>query len=102
MAAAVLDLPPSAYHAPAMSSRVTVADAQAALERLRAANPGTRFLRAEPSRVPGLIKLTLEDDKLAYSDKSGRYLIVGVIFDMTAGAALDGALDAVPQSSSGD
>lgn len=93
--AAVLDLPPSAIHAPAPVSRVTVADAQRALERLRASNPGTTYVSAEPSSVPGLVKLTLTDGKLAYTDKSGRYLIMGVIFDMTAGKALDGALDAV-------
>lgn len=102
MPAAVLDLPPSAIHAPAPMSRVTAADAQRALERLRAANPGTVYVSAEPSQVPGLIKLILGDGKLAYTDKSGRYLIVGVIFDMTEGKALDGALDAVQLKSPGE
>lgn len=100
--AAVLDLPPSAIHAPAPVSRVTVADAQRALERLRASNPGTTYVSAEPSSVPGLVKLTLAGGKLAYTDKSGRYLIMGVIFDMTVGKALDGALDAVQLNSTGD
>jgi hypothetical protein len=101
--AAVLDLPPSAIHAPAPSTgRVTAVDAQKALERLKAANPGTQFVSAEPSQVPGLVKVTLAGGKLAYADKSGRYLILGVIFDMHVGTALDGALDAVPLKSSGD
>ncbi len=102
MGAAVLDLPPSAYHVPAAAARVTSADAKIALDRLRAANPGTKFLAAEPSQVPGLIKLTLADGKLAYADKSGRYLILGVVFDMQAGAAIDGALDSVPVTPTGN
>lgn len=82
--------------------QVSNADLQQALTRLRAANPGTTFVNAEPSTVPGLIKLTLGGGKLAYSDKSGRYLLVGVVFDMSIGTALDGALDAVSPPSIGD
>lgn len=100
--AAVLDLPPSALHAPAAVLQVTPAEAHRAFERLQKANPGTKFLSAEPSQVPGLIKLRLANGQLAYADKSGRYLILGVVFDMTAGQALDGALDAKPDTIPGE
>lgn len=99
---AVATLPPTALHAPAPSVRVSQEEAQRALARLRSANPGTTFVSAEASQVPGLIKITLADGKLAYADKSGRYLFVGVIFDMHVGKPLDGALDAVNQTPTGD
>jgi hypothetical protein len=102
MDAAVPPLPPAALHAPAAPVRVSPQQVQLALERLRATNPGTTFVSAEASQVPGLIKITLANGKLAYADKSGRYLFVGIIFDMTAGKPLDGALDAVNQTPTGD
>jgi hypothetical protein len=100
--AMTLEAPPKAVHAAAPASRISAAEVQHALARLRAANPGTTFVSAEPSQVSGLLKLTLAGGKLAYADKSGRYLFMGVIFDMDVGKALDGALDAVPQTSIGD
>jgi len=99
---AVSTLPPAALYAPAPSVRMGQEDVQRALERLRAANPGTQFVSAEASQVPGLIKITLANGKLAYADKSGRYLFVGVVFDMSVGKPLDGALDAVNQTPTGD
>lgn len=103
MGPAAIDRALIEIHAPAaVTVRVTAADAQRALNRLRGANPGTTFLSAEPSQVPGLLKLTLAGGKLAYADKSGRYLIMGIVFDMSVGKALDGALDAVPQTPIGD
>lgn len=99
------DVPPHApatLQAPARPVLVSQVDVQQALARLRAANPGTTYVSAEASKVPGLIKITLADGKLAYADKSGRYLFVGVIFDMDVGQPLDGALDALNQPTIGD
>lgn len=94
--------PPAILQAPAKPVLVSNAEVQRALARLRGANPGTAYVSAEASKVPGLIKITLADGKLAYADKSGRYLFVGVIFDMDVGQPLDGALDALNQTSTGD
>jgi hypothetical protein len=46
--------------------------------------------------VPGLVTILLPDGKVAYSDISGRFYIVGVVFDLATGKALDGALDGQP------
>jgi hypothetical protein len=94
--------PPAIHQAPAKPVLVSQAEVQRALARLRAANPGTSYVSAETSKVPGLIKITLAGGKLAYADKSGRYLFVGVIFDMDVGQPLDGALDALNQTTTGD
>jgi hypothetical protein len=94
--------PPATLQAPAKPVLVSDLEVQRAIARLRASNPGTTYVSAEPSRVPGLIKITLADGKLAYADKSGRYLFVGVIFDMDVGQPLDGALDAINQPPTGD
>ena len=103
MPAMLPSLPPAVIApAPAAAGRVTVQEAQQALDLLRKEVPGTVFVSAKLSQVPGLVLLTLAGGKLAYSDKSGRYLILGVIFDMSEGKAIDGALSASPQESTGE
>jgi hypothetical protein len=101
-ATAVDGFTPPALYRKADFSGVTALDIEFALKRLRAANPATEFIKGAPSAMPGLIKLTLEGGKLAYTDKSGRYLIVGVIFDMALSRALDGALDAKAPNENGE
>lgn len=53
-------------------------------------NPGTKWVKAEISKVPGLVKLTAENGKIAYTDSSGSYLILGIVFDASTGEILDG------------
>lgn len=53
-------------------------------------NPGTRWVKAETSKVPGLIKLTADNGKIAYTDVTGSYLILGIVFDASTGEILDG------------
>lgn len=67
--------------------------ANSALAALRKLQVGTPFKGARPSEVPGIVTILLPDGKVAYSDISGRYYIVGVVFDLATGKALDGALD---------
>jgi hypothetical protein len=78
---------------PAIVRPATQPQANAALEALRKRQTGTPFQGARPSEVPGLVTILLPDGKVAYSDISGRYYIVGVVFDLATGKALDGALD---------
>ena len=85
------DMPPVA---PVAQVRVvSQQQADLALARLRTRQHGTPFVGAKPAGVPGLVTIFLPDNKVAYTDISGRYYIVGVVFDLDTGRALDGALD---------
>lgn len=81
---------------PAEVRHVSQFQADKALEGLRSRQHGTPFLGAKPSTVPGLVTVQLPDGKVAYTDISGRFYIVGVVFDLNTGQALDGALDGRP------
>ena len=70
-------------------------DADLALALIRATLPKTKFIRAWPSVVPGLIGLKLENGQIAYTDKSARYFILGVVLDTATGQGLDGQMDPV-------
>ena len=85
------DMPPTA---PVAEVRTVSQDqANRALVKLRERQHGTPFVSARPSKVPGLVTILLPENKVAYTDLSGRYYIVGVVFDLDTGSALDGALD---------
>lgn len=81
---------------PAIVRPATQSQASAALAALRKRQVGTPFQGARSSEVPGLVTILLPEGKVAYSDISGRYYIVGVVFDLATGKALDGALDGQP------
>jgi hypothetical protein len=83
--------PPPAVVRPATKSQAT-----AALAALKRRQTGTPFQGARPADVPGLVAILLPGGKVAYTDISGRYYIVGVVFDLNTGKALDGALDGHP------
>lgn len=86
-----IDMPPQPVQAAEV--RAAVPAPERALARIRALAPNTRFTAAAPSAVPGLIRLTLADGKTAYADLTGRYLILGIVFDLQSGIALDGMLE---------
>jgi hypothetical protein len=88
----VLDQLPTA-NPPAIVRRVSQAEASKALTTLKSLQLGTPFVGSRPSDAPGLVTILLPGGKVAYSDISGRYYIVGVVFDLETGKALDGALD---------
>jgi hypothetical protein len=81
---------------PAIIRPATQAQADAALAELKKRQIGTPFQGARPAEMPGLVTILLPDGKVAYSDISGRYYIVGVVFDLAQGKALDGVLDGHP------
>lgn len=56
--------------------------------------PNTRIDALERSRVPGLYLVRMADGRIAYTDGQARFLVLGVVFDLVQGQALDGALDA--------
>lgn len=80
---------------PALVRPATAQEASRAAERVRLRLKGTPILDASASEVPGLVRLVLPEGKVAYTDKEGRYYIMGIVFDLSTGQALDGALDAV-------
>lgn len=80
---------------PSAVPTVTQAEADRALQEVRGRIPHTQFVSAQPSRVPGLVVLRMEGGKVAYTDASGKFLILGLIFDIDTGAALDGQMDGV-------
>lgn len=78
----------------APAGRVTQAEADAVMKAVQGTLRGTRFIKAWPSSVPGLIALQMDSGQVAYTDKSARYFFIGVVLDTTSGAALDGQMDA--------
>ena len=92
-----IDIPPAVQVqcAPAAAS-VTAAEAQAALEALRASLKSTRFVSAWPAALPGMVAVKLESGEVGYTDKSGRYFLFGLVLDTATGNALDKQLDGHP------
>ncbi|MNR71647.1 hypothetical protein D3C71_22780 [compost metagenome] len=81
--------------APTPAGRVTQAEADRVLAALQQQLRATKFVKAWPSDVPGLVALRLDSGQVAYSDKSARYFFLGVVLDTATGAALDGQMDAI-------
>ena len=94
----MIDLPTPVVQemAPASVAAEAVADATV-LAKLRQAMPSTKIVSVVLSQVPGFYKVELQEGRIAYTDKFARYFIVGIIFDLEKGKALDGALDASSQ-----
>lgn len=104
-----IEMPPSvpavaAHYAPAPECRyLSTADAEAALRRIRGALPGTAFSGAKPSEVCGMIRLEMASGKFAYTDPTGRYLMLAFAIDTHRGepadndAAVERAVDARSQ-----
>jgi hypothetical protein len=60
--------------------------------------PNTRVEQLERSALPGFYLVRMADGRIAYTDASARFLVLGVVFDLVKGQALDGALDAQTSS----
>lgn len=74
-------------------STVSQEVADAALDALSKTLPKTKFVKAWPACAPGLIAVKLGNGSVAYTDASGRFLMLGLVFDTETGKALDGQLD---------
>jgi Disulfide bond isomerase protein N-terminus len=90
-----MDLPPSvpapvSYAMPAPVCRLlSAADAAEALKRLRSVLPGTEFAGARPSEVCGMVRVELASGKVAYTDPTGRYLMLAFAIDTHRGGPAD-------------
>lgn len=87
--------PPSTIEAPARVPKGVGPSpaSDQALKALKSNLPKTGFKRAWPSQMPGLIAVELENGEIAYTDKTGRFLIIGLVLDSYTGKALDNQLD---------
>jgi len=78
---------------------LTQNQAQTALNLLKAKLPSTPFESAQPSEICGLVRVQLQSGKVAYTEPTGRYLLLAFAFDTERGepadvsAALDGEID---------
>lgn len=98
-------LPPVEIYQQSTVAELSQQDVEAAVQALR--NNLTPRMQIEsygPSEYPGHVKVLLRSTEtpdmpaqLAYTDKTGRYLILAVIVDTKKGAVLDAALEGRPQ-----
>lgn len=90
-----LDMPPAApepaaYTAPAPECRyLSATDAEVALKRLRSSLPGTSFVGARASEVCGMVRVEMASGKVAYTDPTGRYLMLAFAIDTHRGEPAD-------------
>lgn len=64
----------------------------ALIAALNRALPRTEFVSVKPSEMPGMRLVQMSNGKSAYVTPDGRYLLMGVVFDLQQQRALDGAL----------
>lgn len=89
---------PPELRAPACALSLTQAEADLALQRIAGGMKGTQFERAWPSCLPGMVALKIKKSgETAYTDKYGRYLVFGLVFDTTTGTALDRQMDGLKE-----
>lgn len=87
-----LDLPPNppAFVVPAPECRIlSYPEAQVAYQRLRQRLPSTAFAGAQPSEVCGLVRVQLAHGTIAYTDATGRYLLLALALDTHRGSPAD-------------
>lgn len=58
------------------------------LEQMKSKFPNTHFIKAWVSPIPGLYALEMQGGRVAFCDKTGRYLILGLVFDSQTGRTL--------------
>lgn len=67
------------------------------LARIQARLPGTRFVKAWATPVAGLYAVQMDSGRVAYTNSTGTYFILGLLFDTTTGKALYNQLQGKPQ-----
>lgn len=64
-------------------------DANLALARLQRALPSTAFESASPSEICGMVRVKLANGTSAYTDVTGRYLLLAFALDTHRGSPAD-------------
>lgn len=67
------------------------------LARIQARLPGTRFVKAWATPVTGLYAVQMDSGRVAYTNATGTYFILGLLFDTATGKALYNQLQGKPQ-----
>lgn len=63
-------------------------------DKLQAKLVNTNILGVSPSKIPGMLRVKLENGNIGYTDTDGEFFIFGLIFDLDRGdvdKALDGS-----------
>lgn len=88
-----MDLPPQ--NPPAIELRaaeckvLNAVQAQVAFIKLKRRLPGTAFEDARPSEICGLVWVKMKRGTIAYTDASGRYLLLALALDTHRGSPAD-------------
>lgn len=95
-----MDALPSVEVAPSVSVKAPLCggclsqeEADLILGKARNAFPNTPMVKAWPVPLPGLVALEMSNKSIAYTDKTARYLIMGIVFDSFTGKALDNQME---------
>ena len=72
---------------------VTTRDMDSAYAVIKGRLASTPFKGARLSEVCGLIRLEMDGGKTAYTDKTGKYFILGLVLDLDTGSPADGAAE---------
>lgn len=81
--------PPPALIAQASCQPLTDLQAQLAFLRLKARLPSTAFTEARPSEICGLVWVKMARGSVAYTDATGRYLLLALALDTHKGSPAD-------------
>lgn len=93
-----IDMPPQVPTIPAIIAKAPItpecrylsnAEAQEAFKRLKRTLPGTSFAGAAPSEVCGLARVQLTRGTIAYTDATGRFLLLALALDTHTGSPAD-------------
>lgn len=78
-----MDFPINAT-APLCEAPVTQEQATAVMARLQGLLPGSQITKAAPSKLEGLVELSLLNGAKMYTDCQGQYVIMGLMFDLNS------------------
>jgi hypothetical protein len=84
------DLPPQAVMECPAEVRMDKAGSQEVLAAMRQKLPGTKFVSAAPAPICGMVMLTTDTGNTVFTDKAGRYFVIGLMLDTATGRTLDG------------
>lgn len=63
------------------------------LDKIQDAMPKTKFVSILPSDIPSWYKLKTETGSVMYTDKTGSFVLIGLVLDLKKGEILDNQLE---------
>lgn len=88
---ALINTPPAIYAQadPPTCQYLSREQVNLAFNRLRNSLPSTSFVEASASEICGMVRVTMASGKVAYTDVTGRYLLLAFAFDTHKGSPAD-------------